>query len=141
MKFIFLDFDGCLHPSLAREQEYFQRMPLLVECVADLEVGIVVSSSWRFHHDWGDLLGLFPDELRPKVIGKTGAAVSGRHARWHEIGAYVRQHRVTDWRALDDAAFEFPSGCPQLLLCNGATGLTPEVAAVLREWASAPVRP
>jgi hypothetical protein len=45
------------------------------------------------------------------VTGVTGPAHIGRHARWHEISAYRTANSIANWRALDDAFFEFPKDC------------------------------
>ena len=131
---LFLDFDGVLHPSLASEEGHFCRMPLLEAALRDREVEIVVSSSWRFHHDWPLLLEFFPPTLRAHVRGHTGEPVTGRHARWHEILAYREKHALLDWRALDDSAFEFPHNCAELILCNGAIGMEETQVGLIREW-------
>ena len=133
-KCLFLDFDGVLHPGFASEQQYFCRMPLLEDVLRDFDADIVVSSSWRFHHQWTSLLKRFPPTLRAQVRGCTGEAVAGPHARWHEIRAYREQHAVLDWRALDDSAFEFPHGCAELILCNGAVGMAEAQARLIRDW-------
>ena len=41
---------------------------------------------------------------------------------------------VADWRALDDAAFEFPNVCPELIWCDPNVGLDDAVAQRLRIW-------
>ena len=131
---LFLDFDGVLHPSLASEESYFCRMPLLETALRDLEADIVVSSSWRFHREWTLLLECFPPTLRAHVRGHTGEAVTGSHARWHEIRAYREKHALLDWRALDDSAFEFPRNCAELILCNGAIGMEEVQVGLIRKW-------
>lgn len=133
-KVLFLDFDGVLHPNLAAESGHFCRMPLLEAALRDHPVDVVVSSSWRFHHDWAALLAHFPPTLRAQVRGRTGEAVTGPHARWQEIRAYCEQHAVRQWRALDDSAFEFPRDCAELILCDGAVGLQDPQVRRLRAW-------
>ena len=133
-KWLFLDFDGVLHPGLCRPLEHFGRMPVLEAALRDASVDIVVSSSWRFHLEWEELLERFPLTLRAQVRGRTGEAVTGPHARWQEIWAYRDEHAVLDWRALDDSAFEFPSNCPELILCNGAVGMAEQQVQLIRRW-------
>jgi len=106
-KYLFLDFDGVLHPGVASEQQYFCRVPLLEDALRDFDADIVVSSSWRFHHEWASLLERFPPTLRSQVRGCTGEAVTGPHARWHEIREYREQHAILDWCALDDSTCSF----------------------------------
>jgi hypothetical protein len=109
-------------------------MPLLEAALRDREVEIVVSSSWRFHHDWPLLVEFFPPTLRAHVRGHTGEPVTGPYARWHEIRAYREKHALLDWRALDDSAFEFPRNCAELILCNGAIGMEEPQVGLIREW-------
>ena len=58
---LFLDIDGVLHPSLTTADQYFCRMSLLVEAMTDLDIAVVISSSWRFHHQWEALIAPFPE--------------------------------------------------------------------------------
>jgi hypothetical protein len=67
-----LDIDGVLHPSLAMADQYFCRIPLLVEAMTDLDVAVVISSSWRFHHQWGALHRFFTPSIRVKLKAYTG---------------------------------------------------------------------
>jgi hypothetical protein len=133
-KCLFLDFDGVLHPGSCSPLEYFCQMPVLETALGGANVDIVVSSSWRFHHEWGSLVERFPAPLRASVRGCTGDAVRGPQARWNEIRQYREQHAVRDWRALDDCAFEFPPDCAELILCNGATGLAEREVQMIRTW-------
>ncbi|MGA1527066.1 MAG: HAD domain-containing protein [Burkholderiaceae bacterium] len=60
---LFLDFDGVLHSMSGYRDEAFCKLPLLEDLISDIEVDIVVSSSWRFQHSL--------DELRA-LLGKLG---------------------------------------------------------------------
>lgn len=135
-KTLFLDFDGVLHPSICEPSQYFTRLPALEAVLRNTDVGIVVSSSWRFHHSWPSIVGRFPRSLRPMLRGRTGDPVSGRHARWQEIRDYRERNAVKNWRALDDSAFEFPNPCPELILCDAAIGLNTGAIASLERWLS-----
>ena len=134
MKTLFLDFDGVLHANLSPEDGYFGRASELVVAIGSFPLDIVISSSWRFHYTVAEISRKLPQEIREQVVGRTGEAVIGRHARWKEIHAYCTRHGIEDWRALDDAWFEFPPDCPELLLCDGATGLGPAALICLRQW-------
>ena len=131
---LFLDFDGVLHPNLAAPHERMCLMPLLAETLADADIDIVISSSWRFEWPLGKLRGLFPPALRPRVVATTGPAHIGRHARWHEIAAYRQTEGIAHWRALDDARFEFPNPCDELIACEGSRGLQAPQCEALRVW-------
>lgn len=131
---VFLDFDGVLHPNFAAEGQLFCKMPLLADALNGLPADIVISSSWRFQWELPRLQSVFPAALQPKVRGVTGAAHVGRHARWNEINAYCAAQGIANWRALDDAFFEFPKDCEHLILCEGGRGLEASQCEQLRHW-------
>lgn len=132
---IFLDFDGVLHPASAYRTDPFSRAPLLVDALGEREAGIVISSSWRFGYEYRELLAFLPHELSRRVVGTTGDPQFGEHGRYREILHWLReQEAVSEWRALDDAAFEFPKSCPELILCDPNVGIDHLAAAVLRQW-------
>lgn len=135
---LFLDFDGVLHPNLCEPSAWFSRMSFLEEALVNADVRVVISSSWRFHHSYAALARRFPVNLRLLLDGTTGEAFVGTHARFREITAWLAQYGAgsagTHWRALDDAAFEFPKECPALIHCDGATGMTAEDVLVVQQW-------
>lgn len=132
---LFLDFDGVLHPSSAYLSAPFSRAPMLAEALADRQVHVVVSSSWRFGRELDELRGLLPGGLADRVIGTTGDPHDGEHARYHEILASLRDFGPgRAWRALDDAAFEFPDGCQELILCDPNVGLDRFVISRIQCW-------
>lgn len=131
---LFLDFDGVLHPNLAAPQQRFARLPLLVEAIGDHPVDIVISSSWRFEWSIQRLRGFFPVALRSNIVNTTGSAFIGRHARWNEITAYCAAAGISNWRALDDARFEFPDPCSELIACEGGRGIEKAQQERIRHW-------
>lgn len=131
---LFLDFDGVLHPNLATPEQRFVRLPMLANALGDSEVQIIVSSSWRFEWSLERLKALFPEPIRTRVVGTTGPAYIGRHARWNEIKSYCSDHRLNNWRALDDALFEFPNPCEQLIHCEGSRGIGQAQCDALKAW-------
>lgn len=131
---LFLDFDGVLHPTVATPKQLFDRAQMLVETIERWRPRVVISSSWRFHFSLEEILSRLPQEIAAQVCGKTGEAYVGKYARWHEIQAYCTRHHITDWRALDDSAFEFPADCHELIHCDGAIGLTPSGVELLESW-------
>ena len=132
---LFLDFDGVLHPASAHQSAPFSRAPLLVEALAEQDVGIVVSSSWRFGYAFDELRCFLPEGLAERVIGTTGGAYIGEHARYHEILGWLRDRGIwPDWRALDDAAFEFPESCPELIHCDPNVGLDGDGVSRIVRW-------
>jgi len=136
-RLLFLDFDGVLHPNLCREDVHFCRMPLLTALFDSVgnDLRVVISSSWRHHHTYDELLALLPDSVAQRFIGATGTAFIGKHARYQEIQAFLSDYRGwTDWRTLDDSAWEFPEHCPELIRCDGAIGLTEREIERVSKW-------
>ena len=131
---LFLDFDGVMHSGHAKPADYFCKMPLLVEAIGAANVKVIVSSSWRFQLTYEEIEDLFPDSIRSKLAGITGDAFIGRHARGTEIKTCVRDRKISNWRALDDIRFEFPSPCPELIGCEGSRGLEERQTAELQRW-------
>ena len=135
MVWLFLDFDGVLHPGLCDTADHFCRLPILEEVLRGHPwAHVVISSSWRHSQSTDELRKLFSHDIRPRIIGVTPPAQAGvRFGRYTEISAWLEgNNRQGDpWIALDDYAYEFPKGCPNLLLCNSGTGLTDEMAAEL----------
>ena len=131
---LFLDFDGVLHPSICREEDFFCRVPLVEEYLADLDLQVVIASSWRFHYSKNELLRRLPASLASMVTGVTGEAYVGKYSRWNEIQSYLALRNVGEWRALDDSRFEFPTDCKELIECNGSIGVEAHQLGLVREW-------
>jgi hypothetical protein len=72
--------------------------------------------------------------IQHKIYGCTGDTYIGKWARWNEIKRHVHNNRVNEWIALDDAYFEFPPDCRNLILCEGSKGLQIEQIFELKEW-------
>ena len=133
---LFLDFDGVMHPaSYIKGQQRFCNAPWLEAVLAKHPLRIVVSSSWRFHYPMDQILGSMPPKLAQAVVGATGEAHIGPWARFHEIKAWLAQHApLADWRAADDAVFEFPKPCPELIVCDPQDGFGAKQAGELALW-------
>jgi hypothetical protein len=136
-KVLFLDFDGVLHPTLSQGRDLFSRADALAVVVGHWKPAVVISSSWRFHDRFEDVVGRLPQAIAAQVVGATGPAMMGRHARWNEIRACCARNGYRDWRALDDSAFEFPTPCAELIRCDGAIGLTQRELDALVGWLGA----
>lgn len=143
--YLFLDFDGVLHPSWLGET--FEQADHLGRVVFDSpEVRIVVTSSWRKKYDLDQLRTMCGPLLGPRIISTTplmlineqlGAvkpadwrvrheeialwleinAPTGREGSDPEGNAAIASSRV-DWLALDDSAEFFPDPCPQLVVSH-----------------------
>jgi len=133
--YLFLDFDGVLHPTW-HDCALFSQLELFEQTILAHDCAIVISSSWRFQMDLSDLQSKFSQELRGRIVGATGDAYIGSYARFHEINAYVDLHGVSDWRTLDDSYWEFPDKCPNLIRCNPNTGVTASELEKLSIWLS-----
>jgi len=130
---LYLDFDGVLHPTTGND--LFCRMHLLEKALIGKDCKIIISSSWRFHHPFKYLLGLFPESLRGQVAGVTGDAFVGRWPRHSEILIDVSKRSAQGrWRALDDSWIEFPKDCPELIRCNPNSGMGSKESAELASW-------
>ena len=134
-KLLFLDFDGVLHPTSASGPGLLSKAPLL-EAIANEDCRIILSTSWRFQYSLEELCAKLPEPVSLKVIGKTGAPYIGKHPRYYEIVSYISQldRKLLEWRALDDAYWEFPVGCPELIRCNPNTGITEREIDLLNHW-------
>lgn len=134
-KVVYLDFDGVLHPSSPVMDGLFSRSHLLEPLFENSNAEIVISSSWRFTHTLGELQAKLPNHLAQRVIGMTGNAVIGKHARYQEIMNHAQQLAPgTPWRALDDSYWEFPTSSKELIRCNPNTGIGPKEVELLRTW-------
>lgn len=111
---LLLDIDGVLHPygtpvlsggGYVRWDlpEIFLWRPLLEASLAPYpDVGVVISSSWRFICDDDDLRNrVLGPVLAHRLAGITGEEHSGLD-RNEEILEYVDMHEVTHWVAIDD---------------------------------------
>jgi HAD domain in Swiss Army Knife RNA repair proteins len=132
---LFLGFDGVLHPTTPTEvNSTFCRATLLESALDGHQCDVVISSSWRHHYSYLELLNFLPTGLQKKVVGVTGGAHIGKWPRFSEIQNYILQHGCANWRALDDSFLEFPPRCPELIRCNPNDGVTTEQAKLLGIW-------
>jgi hypothetical protein len=138
-KLLFLDFDGVLHSTSAGMEELFNRAEDLADSLLGAQCAVVISSSWRFHHDFNALKKFLPLSLRPLIQGVTGSPVVGHWSRFEEIQQYLYQQAKTcDWRALDDDFLEFPKICPNLIRCHPKRGFSERERLILQEWLQQP---
>jgi hypothetical protein len=133
MKTLFLDFDGVLHPT-SHGSVLFTQMDLFEQALENEACQIVISSSWRFHVEIEDIKKYFSKSIRDQILGVTGEAHIGSYARFHEINCYAEAQGIENWRALDDAYWEFPKDCGNLIRCNPNTGLSPTEVNLVKSW-------
>lgn len=109
---LFLDFDGVLHPETAAEAELFSQRTLLWELLlAELSLGVVISSTWRGSFSLTEMTGLLTagggEFLADRILGATpdlpagDAGLAGHRGRecraWREA-----QGHAGCWLAIDD---------------------------------------
>jgi hypothetical protein len=139
-KLLFLDFDGVLHPATCQSGQLFMHTKALARCLAGSDCEIVISSMWRLRWPLEAMHEFLLPELMARVVDVTGQALDGPHARYSEIQAYLAtrpDRQGLDWRALDDAVWEFPADTPELIACDSEQGLGVEQMGVLRGWLGA----
>lgn len=132
---LMLDFDGVLHPAQGNQVPEFAHAPRLARILAESDCAVVISSTWREHFSLDGLRAKLPRDLGERVVAVLGPDQRGPHVRFKNVEAWLEtQSGSVNWRALDDSASDFPSGCPHLILCDGRTGIGDEQELALREW-------
>ncbi|MBK3779963.1 hypothetical protein G3A43_06820 [Paraburkholderia aspalathi] len=132
---VFVDFDGVLHPGLAGTLCYVSRLEAFL--IANPGVGVVLSTSWRQHYSLDELRMMFPVSIRARIVAVTPVLPEGTRAqRYAEIQEWLRRFGAgRPWAALDDDASLFPAWCDELVLCESARGIRPahlqKVAGIL----------
>lgn len=125
---LFLDFDGVLHPFLARSSaDAFCYLPRLEAVLRDFPaVRVVIASTQRERTPLWFLLEQFSADIAARIVGATpvmeirdASDVAG--SRYREIRAYLGDSGAS-WLALDDDATLFPPGCAELVLCGDCFG-------------------
>ncbi len=145
-KYLFFDFDGVMHGE-EFNSGFFSHADMVTDRLLPYKDNfrIVISSSWREEHDLDVLQHAFNEPLNLNVIGVTPITTNGMnyHGRYLEIKEYCKIHNVADdqWLAIDDLARLFPQNCPQLVLTNSSTGITPKVLDQIEEVGSTPYIP
>ena len=113
--------------------EPFCRLPLLEEVLINTDVDIVISSSWRFQYSLDELKDKL-GRLGPKVVGMTGDPHVGSYPTFNEILKHAETHQIGNWRALDDASYEFPDTEMRVFVCNPNVGVEDLQLMQLAQW-------
>lgn len=138
--YLFLDFDGVLHPAKIRydlpddENRHFAYWPRLEACLQPYDdIRLVIISSWRELPEsiWRDA----PEALRkadraPLLKRCRRGPTPSRH---REALAFLKaQGRgpKSPWLALDDLPGNYRAGCQNLVVCND--GFRDAEAALLK---------
>jgi len=130
--FIFLDFDGVLHPVDARPERRWTSMYVLAEVLYRRpHVQVVVSSSHREFTSMEAMKSIFPADLRDRVVGATPMIAAGAGdlqlpGRHREVLAWLDGNGVSEsaWIAIDDDSERYSDGCHQFYMVDPNFGLT-----------------
>jgi hypothetical protein len=135
-KYLFLDFDGVLHPSLCNDNDRFSKVDLLSRALTSSPCQIIISSSWRFQFTLDQLRKMLPISISNLVVDVTGEALNGQYARYNEIKHWLenKQKPFSDWKAIDDSINEFPPNCPNLIATKSSQGITKDQIIELKQW-------
>lgn len=136
---LFLDFDGVMHPFGCAIDHYFCHLELLEAWLRRRSgVDIVISSSWREAHPFGEIQSYFSADIQARVIGATpilkrsawaqydGEAPPTRFERELEITRWLNESKEPwrSWAAVDDQAWLFRPFNSRVVLCDGRAGLS-----------------
>lgn len=145
-KYIFLDFDGVMHGE-EFNSGFFSHAKMVTDRLLPYKDNfkIIISSSWREEHDLDILQHALDEPLNENIIDITPITANGMnyHGRYLEIKEYCSKHNIADdqWIAIDDMARLFPEKCPQLILTNSSTGITPKILDSVEKFISTPYCP
>jgi len=151
--FIYLDFDGVLHPDSVYTQkdklnpvvlrgpgELFMHSHILNGALAYYpDAKIILSTNWVKALGFELTLKLMPTRLAEKVVGSTASLLhagwegpASNVSRFHQIYSHVRQNNITQWLAIDDlhsGSEKWPENMlHRLVLTDQALGLGSEEA-------------
>lgn len=141
---LFLDFDGVLHPEPCYDDtQLFCHRELFESVIRECpDVEIVISSTWRHKRSLDEIRSLFSPRVSEKIVGVTPnwadllelQAVIGQYPRHVEVEGYLRQSGKPwqEWVALDDRGYWFKPFLRNLVRCDPAVGMTPEIAESLK---------
>lgn len=145
-KYLFFDFDGVMHGE-EFNTGFFSHAKMVTDRLLPFKDNfrIIISSSWREAYDLDVLQHAFDEPLNLNVIGITPITANGMnyHGRYLEIKEYCKVNNIADdqWMAIDDMTRLFPEKCPQLILTNSSTGITPKVLDLVESFVSTPYLP
>ncbi len=144
MRTLFLDFDGVLHPEFCHESRHFSYLPFFEQVLrssADVDVDVVVSSTWRQQYPRDQLRSRLSTDVAHRVIGVTpeykdlvdvpdSLLGDEREAECH-AWPRTQDRAVFPWLAVDNRPWLYRPFSRSLFLVDGKTGMTDSSAAVL----------
>jgi hypothetical protein len=143
-KYLFLDFDGVLHPQLDPYSEsyhyieHFCWAPILEAILDDVDPGgrirIILSTTWGHRTHWTVAKKHLSESMQQRVVGGTiGDPVS----RGQQIENHALNYMITDdcWIALDDDGYKWPKQhLDKFVRTNEIHGIScKKTQAILRE--------
>lgn len=113
---LFLDFDGVTHPVSGGgtfRKECLEALNIAI-LELNLEIGVVISSSWSETYDLESLKNYLGNSLSKYVIGKIRYYISDpylKYPRFHLVGQWLSENGMIDaeWIAIDDELGNYPS--------------------------------
>ena len=142
VNFLFLDFDGVLHPQYDGEptpkEVCFCHLPRF-EAVMRRHPGvqIVISSTWRQQFGMLQLSAFFSADIARRIVGITPTYPADGPPRMHirewEILQWLQQHHASNrpWVALDDSQGDFRDYRHRVVFCQPWEGLSEHRAVQL----------
>ena len=142
VNFLFLDFDGVLHPQYDGEptpkEVCFCHLPRF-EAVMRRHPGvqIVISSTWRQQFGMLQLRAFFSADIAHRIMGITPTYPADGPPRMHirewEILEWLQQHHASNrpWVALDDSQGDFRDYRHRVVFCQPWEGLSEHRAVQL----------
>ncbi len=125
--FLFLDFDGVLHP-ISRPNGTFSQLGLFESTIRKIpELKIVISSGWRLELPYDQLLDRFSPDIRSRIVGVTPNLQGElQHTREKEIREWLfyNGEHPRNWIAIDDSDWLFTPGCKNLILADSYDAFT-----------------
>ena len=113
--YLFLDFDGVTHPRVGSDYFIDSCMEALRDAISNINIAIVVTSTWREDMAIDELSSLLAPLNKP-VIGITPVLDDPfvHHVRLEEVEAYLREHGLegAPWFAIDDTPGFYPGNTP-----------------------------
>lgn len=141
--FLFLDFDGVLHPQFegmpTPVEHLFCHVPRFEGVMRDFpQVRIVISSTWRHQFALDHLRTYFSPDIAARITDATPQTNPDDYRparREDEILAWLAAtgNESVPWIALDDATWQFDRHRDRVVGCTWYVGLDEAAAARLRD--------
>jgi len=142
--FLFLDFDGVLHPEHDGEptpaDRVFCHLPRFEAIMRDFPaVEIIISSMWRYEFTIDQLRARFSPDIATRIIDTTPQIerIEGKYLPARREGEILdwlaaSGREGVSWIALDDAAWQFQQHRDRLVACTWYVGLDDAAGTRLR---------